>query len=163
MSSMSESEDGSATPASGMSPSAGRTAPPTVAWFHCFAGIAGDMALGSLLDAGADFSELMALLDRLPLGGWSLRAEPVLRAGIAATRAVVETTDDVVVRTHAHIVGLVEEARLPPRVTRRALGTFSALAQVEGRLHRRPPRPGPLPRGWLPRHRHRRGRDGRSP
>ena len=77
--------------------------------------------------------------DRLPLGGWSLRAEPVLRAGIAATRAVVETTDDVVVRTHAHIVGLVEEARLPDRVTRRALATFAALAEVEGRLHRRPP------------------------
>ena len=113
--------------------------PPTVAWFHCFAGIAGDMALGSLIDAGADFSELQAMLERLPLGGWSLRAEPVLRAGIAATRAVVETTDDVVVRTHAHIVGLVEEARLPTRVTRRALDTFALLAEVEGRLHRRPP------------------------
>ncbi|HEY5026440.1 MAG TPA: nickel pincer cofactor biosynthesis protein LarC [Acidimicrobiales bacterium] len=113
--------------------------PSTVAWFHCFAGIAGDMALGSLLDAGADFSELLTILRRLPLGGWSLRAEPVLRAGIAATRAVVETTDDVVVRTHAHIVGLVEEARLPTRVTRRALETFSALAEVEGALHRRPP------------------------
>lgn len=113
--------------------------PRTAAWFHCFAGIAGDMALGSLLDAGADFSEVLALLERLPLGGWSLEAEPVLRAGIAATRAVVETTDDVVVRTHAHIVGLVEEARLPPRVTRRALDAFSLLAQVEGRLHRRPP------------------------
>ncbi len=113
--------------------------PSTVAWFHCFAGIAGDMALGSLLDAGADFSELLALLERLPLGGWSLRAEPVLRAGIAATRAVVETTDDVVVRTHADIVGLVEEARLPERVTRRALDTFAVLAEVEGRLHRRPP------------------------
>ena len=63
--------------------------PRTVAWFHCFAGIAGDMALGSLLDAGADLREVLALLERLPLGGWSLEAEPVLRGGIAATRAVV--------------------------------------------------------------------------
>jgi len=112
--------------------------PDTVAWFHCFAGIAGDMALGSLLDAGADFSEVLAIVQRLPFGGWSLRAAPVLRAGIAATQAVVETTDDVVVRTYAHIVGLVEEGRLPDRVTRRALDTFALLAEVEGRLHRRP-------------------------
>ena len=111
----------------------------TGAWFHCFAGIAGDMALGSLLDAGADLDDVLSLLERLPLRGWRLRAEPVLRAGIAATRAVVEVSDDVVVRTHRHIVGLVEEARLPERVTRRALGTFAALAEVEGRLHRRAP------------------------
>ncbi len=110
----------------------------TVAWFHCFAGIAGDMALGSLLDAGADFDEVLALLERLPLGGWGLEAEPVLRGGIAATRAVVTARDDVVVRTHAHIVGLVGEARLPDRVTQRALAAFAALADVEARLHRRP-------------------------
>ena len=110
----------------------------TVAWFHCFAGIAGDMALGSLLDAGADFDEVMRLLERLPLGGWSLEREPVLRGGIAGTRAIVTVTDSVVVRTHAHIVGLIEEARLPERVTHRALATFAALAEVEGRLHQRP-------------------------
>ena len=115
------------------------SAPRRLAWFHCFAGIAGDMALGSLLDAGAELDAVLALLERLPLRGWRLRAEPVLRAGIAATRAVVEVTDDVVVRTHAHIVGLVEEARLPDRVGRRALATFAALAEVEGRLHRRSP------------------------
>ncbi len=34
---------------------------------------------------------------------------------------------------------LIEEARLPERVRRRALATFDALAQAEGRLHRRPP------------------------
>ena len=113
--------------------------PGRLAWFHCFAGIAGDMALGSLLDAGADVSEVVALLHRLPIGGWQLRTEPVLRGGIAATRAVVDVTDDVVVRTHAHIVGLIEEARLPPRVARRSLDTFAVLAEVEGRLHRRPP------------------------
>ncbi len=110
-----------------------------MAWFHCFAGIAGDMALGSLLDAGADLSQVLVLLERLPLGGWSLRAEPVLRGGIAATRAVVEGTDDVVVRTHTHIIGMIEEARLPERVARRALDTFAVLAEVEGRLHRRSP------------------------
>jgi len=128
-----------ATGAPGESGASGGLVPTRRAWFHCFAGIAGDMALGSLIDAGADLPQVLALLERLPLGGWRLRAEPVLRAGIAATRAVVEASDDVVVRTHRHIVGLVEEARLPARVTRRALDTFAALAEVEGRLHRRAP------------------------
>jgi len=110
----------------------------TVAWFHCFAGIAGDMALGSLVDAGADLSEVLALLERLPFGGWALDVEPVLRGGIAASRAIVTVQDHVVVRTYAHIVGLVEEARLPARVAARALATFAALAEVEAGLHRRP-------------------------
>jgi uncharacterized protein (TIGR00299 family) protein len=110
----------------------------TIAWFHCFAGIAGDMALGSLLDAGADLEEVLSLLERLPVGGWKLEVEPVLRGGIAASRALVTVHDTVVVRTHAHIVGLIEEARLPERVARRSLSTFAALAQVEAALHRRP-------------------------
>jgi pyridinium-3,5-bisthiocarboxylic acid mononucleotide nickel chelatase len=110
----------------------------SLAWFHCFAGIAGDMALGSLLDAGADLGEVLDLLERLPLGGWALEVEPVLRGGIAASRAIVTVHDNVVVRTHAHIVGLVEEARLPDRVARRALDTFAALADVEAKLHNRP-------------------------
>jgi hypothetical protein len=109
-----------------------------VAWFHCFAGIAGDMALGSLIDAGADLDEVLALLERLPFGGWALDVEPVLRGGIAASRAIVTVQDHVVVRTYAHIVGLVEEARLPERVAARALATFAGLAEVEAALHRRP-------------------------
>ncbi|HEX4218573.1 MAG TPA: nickel pincer cofactor biosynthesis protein LarC [Acidimicrobiales bacterium] len=117
---------------------AGAGAAGATAWFHCFAGIAGDMAMGSLLDAGADIDEVQALLKRLPFSGWSLRTEPVLRGGIAATRAVVSVTDNVVVRTHAHIVGLVEAAALPDRVARRSLAVFAALAAAEGRLHRRP-------------------------
>jgi pyridinium-3,5-bisthiocarboxylic acid mononucleotide nickel chelatase len=110
----------------------------TVAWFHCFSGIAGDMALGSLLDAGADVGEVLTLLRRLPLPGWDLRTESVLRGGIACTRAIVSADDDVVVRTHAHIVGLVSEARLPQRVVARSLAVFAALAEVEGQLHRKP-------------------------
>lgn len=111
----------------------------TVAWFHCFSGIAGDMALGALIDAGADVEEVRALLRRLPVDGWELTAEPVLRGGIAATKAHVHAAESAVVRTAAHITSLVEEARLPERVTQRSLLTFRALAEVEGRLHRRPP------------------------
>ena len=112
---------------------------PTVAWFHCFSGIAGDTALGSLVDAGADLDEVRSLLRRLPVTDWSLEAEPVLRCGIAATQVHVHTSDHAVVRTAAHITGMVEEARLPEPVANRALAAFRLLADVEGRLHRRPP------------------------
>lgn len=111
----------------------------TVVWFHCFSGIAGDMALGSLIDAGADLDEVRAILQRLPVTGWKLEVEPVLRSGIGATRAVVLAEESSVVRTASHITALVEEARLPDRVRARALATFDALAEAEGRLHRRPP------------------------
>ena len=111
----------------------------TLAWFHCFSGVAGDMALGSLIDAGADPDAVRDVLGLLPVDGWELEVEPVLRCGIAATKIHVRTEETGVIRTAAHITALVEEARLPERVARRALAAFRALAEVEGRLHRRPP------------------------
>ena len=111
----------------------------TTAWFHCFSGVAGDMALGALIDAGAPFDEVHELLRRLPVPGWGIEAEPVMRGGIAGTKVHVHAHDTTVVRTAAHIQGLVTEARLPGRVQDRALAVFGALAAAEGRLHRRPP------------------------
>ena len=109
------------------------------AWFHCFAGIAGDMALGSLLDAGADLDELLSLLARLPVPGWKLEVSPTMRSGIAATSVSVLSEESAIIRTSSHIVGLIEEARLPDRVRDRSLAVFSALAEAEGQIHRRPP------------------------
>lgn len=111
----------------------------TVAWFHCFSGIAGDMALGALIDAGADLDEVRGLLQRLPVSGWALEVEETTRNGIAATKVNVLTEETSVVRTAAHISALVEEGRLPDRVRQRAGAVFAALAAAEGRLHRRPP------------------------
>lgn len=112
----------------------------TVAWFHCFAGVAGDMALGSLVDAGADPGEVTALLRRLPVEGWDVRFEPVQRGGLTATRAVVTAHDGPggIGRTSAVLERAVAEARLPERVERRARAVIRALADVEGRLHGRP-------------------------
>jgi uncharacterized protein (TIGR00299 family) protein len=111
----------------------------TIAWWHCFAGIAGDMALGSLVDAGADLDEVRSVLEALPFRGWRLEGQAVLRSGVAATHVSVAAVESGVVRTHAHIAGLLTEARLPERVRQRALGAFAVLAEAEGRLHRRPP------------------------
>ncbi|MBQ91281.1 MAG: TIGR00299 family protein [Acidimicrobiaceae bacterium] len=110
-----------------------------LAWFHCFSGIAGDMALGALVDAGADGDQVVELVERLPVGGWKLEFEPVLRCGIAATKARVHAEDTTVHRTAGNITAMIEEAGLPERVARRSLATFHALAEVEGRLHNRPP------------------------
>ena len=109
------------------------------AWFHCFNGIAGDMAFGALVDAGADLDEVLTIVRRIPVSGWDVQAEPVLRGGLAATKLHVRADEDGIVRTAGHIVGLVEEARLPVRVRDRTLAVFGALAEAEGRLHRRPP------------------------
>ncbi len=110
-----------------------------LAWFHCFSGIAGDMALGALVDAGADLDEVRALCQRVPVSGWGLEAEAVMRNGIAATHINVLAEATTVVRTASHITGLLEEARLPDRVRERAVAVFGALARAEGKLHNRPP------------------------
>ncbi len=110
-----------------------------LAYFNCFAGIAGDMTLGSLVDAGADADAVVRIIERLPIGGWSLRFEPVMRNGLACTHAVVTARGDSVVRTWFHILGVLEEARLPDRVRERAIAAFAALAKAEGKVHRRSP------------------------
>jgi uncharacterized protein (TIGR00299 family) protein len=112
----------------------------TTAWIHCFSGVAGDMLLGALLDAGADVDEVRAIVGRLGVDGWTLDAEPVLRGGIAATRAVVTTPGEGHHhRTWAMTRDLLAGAGLPERVHRRAHDAFAALAEVEGALHRTPP------------------------
>lgn len=110
-----------------------------VAWFHPFSGIAGDMALGSLVDAGADTDEVRAMLEVLNLPGWALEAEPVLRGGIAGTKIHVRIAESTVVRTAASIDALVAAAPLPDRVAERARLVFAALARAEGKLHRSEP------------------------
>lgn len=108
----------------------------TVAWFHCFSGVAGDMTLGALLDAGADLDEVRAAIDALGIGGWSIEARRVQRCGIGATHAVVQVPED----HHHHrpfreIRDLLDRAPLDPIVEQHAVAVFAALAEVEGAIH----------------------------
>ena len=110
-----------------------------VAWLHPFSGIAGDMTLGALLDAGAELSFVISTLEGLNVDGWSLTTEQVDRNGIRATRAVVDAPEQHHHRRWSDIRLLLEQASLPDRVQARALAVFEALAVAEGKVHGLPP------------------------
>ncbi|MHB8263812.1 MAG: nickel pincer cofactor biosynthesis protein LarC [Acidimicrobiales bacterium] len=107
----------------------------TALWLHCFAGISGDMALGSLVDLGADLDEIISMLGTLPFSGWEIQSGRVMRGGISATRLRVEVHDNATVRSYADIADLVGNSGLPTGVIARSLACFQLLAGVEAALH----------------------------
>jgi pyridinium-3,5-bisthiocarboxylic acid mononucleotide nickel chelatase len=115
------------------------TTPCSFAYFDCFAGIAGDMALGALLDAGGSPKALRAGLAGLALDPFQLEVATVERGGIGATQVKVHTDRSSVVRTWGNLRAMLIQANLPEPVRVRALATFERLAGAEGRVHRKPP------------------------
>jgi pyridinium-3,5-bisthiocarboxylic acid mononucleotide nickel chelatase len=55
-------------------------------YFDCFSGASGDMILGALLDVGVPLDALRTALGSLAIDHGTVAAEPVVRAGISATR-----------------------------------------------------------------------------
>lgn len=108
-------------------------------WVNPFNGIAGDMMLGALIDAGAPLERIEIALGGLDLSGWSLRVDRVLRQGISATNLVVEVTADQPERRATDIIDLIRRAPLPDRVGDRAERVFRALARAEGAVHDQDP------------------------
>ncbi|MEW6058573.1 MAG: nickel pincer cofactor biosynthesis protein LarC [Actinomycetota bacterium] len=114
------------------------------AYFDCIAGISGDMALGALIDAGADLDELRRALEGLPIEPFELQAEEVDEQGLRAVRVDVHpktpgvrSTTAGVIRTYASIRALLETAELPPRALELAQRMFRRLAEAEARVHRK--------------------------
>jgi hypothetical protein len=106
-----------------------------IAYFDCFSGISGDMALGALVDAGLELEQLRAELHKLNVDGWELSAERVVRYGIAGTRLHVHTTEQ---HTHRHlddIARILDASGLDAAVRQRALDVFTRLAEAEAAVH----------------------------
>ena len=99
-----------------------------------FTGLAGDMFLAALLDAGAALDAVRDAVTSTGLTGWSLSAGPVSEHGLHATRVQVTVTDSATERRAAELIALAGAAR-PRAVADAAVATLGALAAVEGRLH----------------------------
>jgi uncharacterized protein (TIGR00299 family) protein len=57
-----------------------------ILYFDCFAGAAGDMILGALLDAGLPFQELKRGLGSLAVDGWDVSLDRVIKTGVTAAK-----------------------------------------------------------------------------
>ena len=109
-----------------------------VAYINCSAGVAGDMLLGALVDAGADPGDVAGALAGLGVDGYALTFERVQRGGIAATWANVVT--DHGHEHHEHrpvraITELLDAADVPDAVRATAHRVFAVLATAEGAVH----------------------------
>ncbi len=107
----------------------------SVAVFDCFSGIAGDMTLAALIDAGASLESIRAGLEPLGLPAFSLTTERVQRGGMEALHLTVALSEE---RTYQppEMRAMVAGAAVPERVKRRALAAIEALAAGEVKAHR---------------------------
>jgi len=118
-------------------------------WFNCCAGVAGDMLLASLIDAGADQAAVGSAWAALGIDGYAATWERVQRCGVSALWTNIAVDDDErhdhhdhdhhdhehVHRPAADVIALIESADLPPGIRRDAAAVYRALADVEGEIH----------------------------
>jgi uncharacterized protein (TIGR00299 family) protein len=118
-----------------------------IAHFEALSGIAGDMTVAALLNAGAacglSLDGLREALTALPLGGYRISAAPVEVDGIRALHFRVEI-DQAAHSHHRHwsdIRGLLDQAHhrgLPAGAYSRAMAVFEVLARAEAEVHEVP-------------------------
>jgi uncharacterized protein (TIGR00299 family) protein len=108
-----------------------------IAYFDCVAGISGDMALGALIDAGADPEAVREGLAGLPLEPFEFDVDERQTAGLRATKVTVRAESTALVRTYSSIRMLIDAAELPPDVKTTAQRIFRRLAEAEAHIHRK--------------------------
>jgi uncharacterized protein (TIGR00299 family) protein len=105
-----------------------------IAVFDCFSGIAGDMTLAALVDAGAPLDAIAAALRRMDIPSFALATEEVQRAGTRARYLRVSIAEEQTYQPD-ELRAKVVAADYPPRVTARALAAIAALERGETGAH----------------------------
>ena len=103
-------------------------------YIDAFSGISGDMTVGALVDAGADFPALEEALSSLGTGA-GFRLEKTKRRGIAASKFYVDTLETKAHRHLHHIAKMIEAAPLPDAVKRDSIAVFERLGAAEAKMH----------------------------
>ena len=108
-----------------------------ICYLDAFSGISGDMTVGALLDAGADWAALVSALEGLQLGA-QYRVEKTKRKGIAASKFSVEFEEQKKHRHLPHVEKIISDAKLSSRAEKNALAVFRRLGEAEAKSHAMP-------------------------
>ncbi|WP_329410202.1 nickel pincer cofactor biosynthesis protein LarC [Nocardia vinacea] len=104
----------------------------SVLYLDCVGGIAGDMLLASLIDAGAALDPIRG---RLPVGTIGLEVDRVERQGVGALALTVVAPEEHVHRTWRDVRVLIDASPMSAGARARAHIAFELLARAEGRVH----------------------------
>lgn len=105
-------------------------------WVDASAGIAGDMLLAALLDAGAPIGAVQQSIDAVLPGAVRVAAGTVTRAGMRALKLRLQfDAANVQVRSWQTIRALLQGAELDELTRGRAIATFERLAVAEAQVH----------------------------
>ena len=96
-------------------------------YLDCVGGVAGDMVLASLIDAGASLDTVRS---GLPIAGLDLRVERVERQGLAALALTVVTGDDHAHRNWRDVRALIDSGSMPERAEQGMAATLDRLATL---------------------------------
>jgi pyridinium-3,5-bisthiocarboxylic acid mononucleotide nickel chelatase len=102
-----------------------------ILYLDCIGGVAGDMLLGALLDAGAEPPDLGGL----GVEGLEIETGKAERHGITATTVTVRGAPGQPHRHWSSIRDQIDAAQLPASARERAQAAFEKLAIAEGRIH----------------------------
>jgi uncharacterized protein (TIGR00299 family) protein len=107
-----------------------------IAYLDCIGGLAGDMVLGALLDAGAPRLALDDTVAALGIPGVSVQTERVTRHGIVGTHVRIMTSEEQVSRPASSLRDVITSAEtLPARARTRTLEAIDRLAAAEAAIH----------------------------
>ena len=105
-----------------------------IAYFDCSSGLAGNMVLGALLDAGLDYKELKKELKHLKLKAYSLKLKAIKKHHINGTYFEVFTSEQHH-RNLADILKLINKSKLSKTVKTLSTKIFRRLAEAEAKVH----------------------------
>ncbi|WP_350257444.1 nickel pincer cofactor biosynthesis protein LarC [Scrofimicrobium sp. R131] len=105
-------------------------------WIDASEGVAGDMLLAALIDAGADAGSIATVLDRVAPGKLHLQTRAVKRGGMAALKVdVIADEPEPPVRHLAEIEEMLDHSGVPEKTRDWARAAFRRLAKAEARAH----------------------------